>query len=91
MANKLSKTRPVDKPYAIYEANGIKWHILKTYKQASSEAKDPYARWFTVGYSDATGPRGDMGDMYIKEIKHYGRLTWASEAWIEQYNTLMYC
>lgn len=86
MANKLAKTRPVDKPYAIYEANGIKWHILKTYKQASSEAKDPYARWFTVGYSAATGPLGDMGDTYIKEIKHYGRLTWASPEFKEAYN-----
>ena len=87
MANKLSKTRPVAEPYAIYEANGgvVRWHILKTYKQASSEAKDPFARWFVVAYSDATGPRGDMGDTYIKEIKHYGRLVSASKEWIEQY------
>jgi hypothetical protein len=41
MANKLSKTRPVDEPYAIFESNGggIKWHILKTYKTPASEKK----------------------------------------------------
>jgi hypothetical protein len=40
MANKLAKTRPVDEPYAIFEGNGIKWHILKTYKTPASEKKD---------------------------------------------------
>jgi hypothetical protein len=39
MANKLAKTRPVDEPYAIFEGNGIKWHILKTYKTPASEKK----------------------------------------------------
>jgi hypothetical protein len=87
MANKLSKTRPVDEPYAIFESNGggIKWHILKTYKTPASEKKDPFARWFVAAYSDATGTRGDMGDDYAVNVRRYGRCTWASEAWIEQY------
>jgi hypothetical protein len=87
MANKLSKTRPADEPYAIFESNGggIKWHILKTYKTPASEKKDPFARWFVAAYSDATGSRGDMGDDYAVNIRRYGRCTWASEAWIEQY------
>jgi hypothetical protein len=49
MANKLSKTRSADEPYAIFESNGfIKWHILKTYKTPASEKKDPFARWFVA-------------------------------------------
>ena len=45
MPNPFAKTRPTNSPYAIYRAGDMVWHVIKTYKQPSSEAKDPYARW----------------------------------------------
>ena len=85
MANKLAKSRPLDKPYAIYEGHGFTWHILKTYKTAASEKKDPYARWFTAAKSAMSYDEFEYGDAYALDIKMNGRLVWASEAWIEQY------
>ena len=85
MANKLSKTRPIDKPYAIYEGHGFTWHILKTYKTPASEKKDRYARWFTAAKSAMSYDEFEYGDAYTLDIKMNGRLVWASEAWIDQY------
>jgi len=86
MPNPFGKTRPVDQPYAIYEAPfGIQWRILKTYKMVKNEGA--YARWMVAAYSDATGAGGDMGDTYAIEVKRYGRLVAADPAWQEAYDT----
>ena len=85
MANKLAKSRPIDTPYAIFEGNGFTWHILKTYKTPASEKKDPYARWFTAAKSAMSYDEFEYGDAYALDIKTYGRCTWASEAWVDQY------
>lgn len=85
MPNPFGKSRPVDAPYAIFEAPGIQWRILKTYKMVKNEGS--YARWFVAAYSDATGAGGDMGDTYAIEVKRYGRLVAADPAWQEAYDT----
>ena len=46
MANPFAKSRPADKPYAIYRAGDLVWHVLKTYKQVKNE--DTYARWMVA-------------------------------------------
>jgi hypothetical protein len=87
MPNPFAKTRPQEKPYAIYRNNqGWEWRVLKTYKMPKSEAKDPYARWFVA----ATSPlmhdgQYEMGDTYAAEIKKYGQLVLADDGWMEAY------
>lgn len=87
MANKLAKSRPLDKPYAIYEGHGFTWHILKTYKTAASESKDKYARWFTAAKSAMSYDEFEYGDAYALDIKMNGRLVWASEEWKAAYQS----
>ena len=85
MPNPFAKSRPTMKPYAIYQAGDLVWHIVKTYKQPSSEAKDPYARWLVAAKSDATFGSFEGGDTYRNEILRYGRLVAAEPAWLEAY------
>ena len=48
----FGKTRPQEKPYAIYKnTSGWEWRVLKTYKHSDAERKDPYARWFVAATS----------------------------------------
>ena len=83
MPNPFAKSRPTTKPYAIYQGPGITWHIVKTYKQPSSELKDPYARWLVAAKSDATFGSFEGGDTYAREVKRYGRLVAADPEWIQ--------
>lgn len=85
MPNPFAKSRPTMKPYAIYEGGGITWHVVKTYKQPSSEPKDPYARWLVAAKSDATFGSFEGGDTYAREVKRYGRLVAADPEWIQAY------
>lgn len=85
MANQFAKSRKTMDPYAIYQGPGITWHVLKTYKQPSSEAKDPYARWFVAAKSEATFGGFELGDTYKNEVTSYGRLVAATPEWIEAY------
>ena len=85
MPNRFAKTRTIENPYAIYVGGGIEWRILKTWKMAKSELKDPYARWFVAAKSDATFGGFDMGDTYKNEVTSYGRLVAATPEWLEAY------
>jgi hypothetical protein len=84
MSNPFRKGAPLDTPHAIY-ANplGWEWRILKTYKQPSSEAKDPYARWFVAAKSDNTFGSFEYGDTYKNEVVRHGQLVAATPAWLE--------
>jgi hypothetical protein len=84
MANPFAKSRPADKPYAIYRAGDITWHVLKTYKQVKNE--DTYARWMVAASSAATFGSFDMGDTYALEIKRYGQLVAAEPQWLDEYD-----
>jgi hypothetical protein len=83
MANPFAKSRPADKPYAIYRAGDMTWHVLKTYKTIPNEDKDPYARWFVAAKSAATFGSFELGDTYRRDVIRYGRLVAAEPAWIE--------
>tara|TARA_R110001599_G_scaffold87321_1_gene233154 strand:+ start:1433 stop:1696 length:264 start_codon:yes stop_codon:yes gene_type:complete len=86
MPNPFRKGTDIDTPYATYvNPQGWEWRILKTYKQPSSEAKDPYARWFVAARSPLTDGRWEMGDTYKQEVIRYGRLTSATPEWKESY------
>ena len=88
MANPFAKTRTQDEPYAIYEGGaGFRWLVLKTYKIAKNEAKDPYARWLVAATSDMMHEGSyEMGDTYAKEIRQYGRLVSCTPEWKEAYH-----
>ena len=85
MANPFAKSRPTTNPYAIYKRADFVWHVVKTYKQPSSEAKDSYARWLVAAKSDHTFGSFEGGDTYAREIQHYGTLVAAEPEWAEAY------
>jgi len=91
MANPFGKTRDVDNPYAVYvgysHALGpIEVRILKRYKgSVKTEAKDPYARWFTAAKSDATFGNWEYGDQYAANVRDQYKLFDGEPEWVEQY------
>ena len=88
MPNPFGKSRPVDKPYAIYRAGPspiMVWHILKTYQMPERERENRFARWFVAAKSPMTWGAFEMGDTYAREVTGYGRLVAADAAWREAY------
>ena len=86
----FGKSRPFDKPYAIYKGfhpdlGDIEVRVLKTYMHHSKEATDRYVRWFVAASSEATFGGYDMGDDYAVNVKRL-RLAWAEPEWMEAYN-----
>lgn len=69
MKNTMSKTRPVDNPYEVWSNGSWTWRVLKKWQVDDSK---PYARWFCHVTSPLC-PAGEMGDVYVKDIKTYAR------------------
>lgn len=85
MPNPFGKSRPIERPYAIYAGPmGFEWRVLKTYKMVRNE--DAYARWLVAAKSEATHGSLELGDTYAIEVKRYGRLVAADPAWVEAYD-----
>lgn len=85
MPNPFAKSRTKDNPYAIFRAGDFEWRLLKTYRMAKHEAKDPYARWFVAAKSDNTFGSFELGDTYRSEVLRYGTLYAAEPEWLEAY------
>ena len=69
MKNECAKTRPIEKPYEVWEnSSGWKWRVLKKYQSPDKEASNNFARWFCFVTSPFC-PSGEYGDTYVKEIK----------------------
>jgi len=68
--NLCAKTRPASDPYEVWVAGDWTWYVLKKW-QADDEK--PYARWFCKVVTPMTGDAGDLGDVYVSEIKRYAR------------------
>lgn len=68
MANPCGKTRTVDNPYEVWQSfDGTwTWNVLKKWQVDDNKHM---ARWFCVVVTPMTGPSGDMGDVYVSEIK----------------------
>ena len=66
MKNECAKTRPVDNPYEVWVAGDWTWNVLKKWQVNDDK---PYARWFCQVVTPMTGPRGDLGDVYVSDIK----------------------
>ena len=97
MANPFGKKRDVDNPYAVYKGwcpvrGPVEVRILKRYKgSVKTDAKDPYARWFTAAKSDATFGSWEYSDQYANKnpyglgIRNEFDLFSADPEWVEQY------
>lgn len=72
MKNPCGKMRPADKPYEIWVSHDgtWKWYVLKKWQ---ADDNKPYARWFCKVFSPFV-PEGEMGDVYVSEIKSQARL-----------------
>lgn len=79
--NLCGKTRPVDKPYEIWQNNRAfaiggevqpagswQWLVLKKYQAPDKEEQNPQARWLCMVKTPIV-PDGEMGDVYISDIK----------------------
>jgi len=87
--NLLGKSRPKDKPYAIFKGYGpfgeTEMRLLKTYQLPAKEKDNQYARWFVTVKSEVTYGGYDMGDSYIREATMGLTLTYASDEYKKQY------
>jgi len=73
MKNPCAKTRPESNPYEIWSNNsGWSWKVLKKYQSPEHEQANPYARWFCLVISPYC-PNGELGDVYISDIKKDAR------------------
>lgn len=78
MKNTQLKTRPVDDPYEIWEGKAslggenlnFTWHVLKKWQVDDDKQ---YARWYCAVKSEATYGSWEYGDVYVEEIKHFGK------------------
>jgi hypothetical protein len=87
MPNRFSKSRSLEKPYAVYRdpEGNWEWRILKTYKTPASEEKDWFARWMVAAKSPHTWGSFEYGDTYAREVRDYGVCVAADPEWREAY------
>ena len=63
--NTCAKTRPANNPYEVWTNGSWSWSVLKKYQIDDNK---PYARWFCLVRSPYV-PEGELGDVYVSEIK----------------------
>lgn len=66
MKNLCSKTVDKDHAYEVWQAGTWTWYVLKKWQ---ADDDKPFARWFCLVVTPNTGSRGEMGDVYVSEIK----------------------
>lgn len=69
--NECGKTRPADSPYETWATpdGSWRWDVLKKHQVDDDK---PYARWF-CNVTSPYCPSGEMGDVYVSEIKGTAR------------------
>lgn len=70
MKNLCNKTVTRENAYEVWSTidGQWKWYVLKKWQ---ADDNKPYARWFCDVVSPLVGERGEMGDVYVSEIKAY--------------------
>ena len=68
--NLCGKLRPKDRPYEIWSDGSWTWNVLKKWQ---ADDDKPFARWFCNVVTPIV-PEGEMGDVYVKDIKSSARL-----------------
>lgn len=74
MAESTSKRLKENRPIEVWETpdGSWRWEVYKKYQKPEKEAKNPFARWFCKVKSPFV-PQGELGDVYVKEIKSVAR------------------
>ncbi len=74
MRNTQGKTVTRDKAYEVWQTpdKSWTWYVLKKYQSPENEEHNPYARWFCEVVTPFV-PNGEMGDVYIDEIKRVAK------------------
>lgn len=69
--NLCGKTRPTTDPYEVWRTpdGSWEWRVLKKWQ---ADDDKPYARWFCDVVTPFC-PDGEMGDVYVSEIKGAAR------------------
>lgn len=72
MEKKLTTSQRIqqNKPIEVWRSSdgSWTWEVYKKYQKPEKEATNPYARWFCKVKTPYV-PEGELGDVYIKEIK----------------------
>jgi hypothetical protein len=55
------------------------WYVLKHYQSSEAEAKNAYARVFCDVVSPIVGKDGELGDVYLREVKQNAVLVHAKK------------
>lgn len=65
--NECAKMRPKDNPYEVWQSRdgSWTWNVLKKWQ---ADDNKEYARWFCNVVTPFV-PEGEMGDVYVAEIK----------------------
>jgi hypothetical protein len=63
--NTWTKTRKPENPYYTTTENAWTYKVLKVY---SNPLKDHFARAFCLVITPFTGSRGELGDVYVKDV-----------------------
>ena len=69
MKNLCGKTVTKENAYEVWSNGSWTWYVLKKWQSEDKEKTNPYARWFCLVVTPMTGESGDMGDVYVREIK----------------------
>ncbi len=71
MKNTMAKMRPKSDPYEVWVSfDGTwTWNVLKKWQ---ADDNKPYARWFCNVVTPIV-PEGELGDVYVAEIKANAR------------------
>ena len=75
--NPYAKTRPRGRPYETWTSRDgtWKWNVLKKWQVDDDK---PYAKWFCDVVTPIM-PEGEMGDVYVAEIKRHATRTFVDE------------
>lgn len=64
--NLCAKTRAATDPYEVWVRGEWTWKVLKKYQ---ADDDKPMARWFCLVITPIVGPSGELGDVYVSEVK----------------------
>lgn len=72
--NLRAKSVKRENAYEVWQRGSWTWYVLKHYQSTEAESKNPYARVFCLVTTPIVGDDGELGDVYLSEIKQNARM-----------------